>query len=495
MPGTWIHPSSGRRETEIGEKPQKVRIGILDTGFDFKHQAMPQNLLLDLQRNFTGDGSLNDASDPFSRGPLKNPGHGTGTICLLAGQRLQNMARPEQDGDYLGGAPLAEVLPVRISPGVVLLYSSAFAAGLDYLIAPDGKVEERVDVLSMSMGGLASKAWAEVVNRAYEAGIVMVTAGGNNFPMTPESIVYPARFHRVIAACGIMADGKPYIRENVPFGKMAGNYGPDSKMDTALAAFTPNTSWAEINCESMVDMDGQGTSSATPQIAAAAALWLQKYKNAMAGWSPQEKVEATRKALFESAKSDVPDCRKYFGKGILQASNALKFTPVKGLKETSPDSASFPFWKVVTGQGIAAQKPEFLREMLGVEVAQLFHIDPMVGKSVVDPDITQEPTQAFFDAVIGSPYASKALKAALKDHYATTAVPGADLDRPPKPEPPKNQILPTPKPKYRRLRAYATDPSLSGQTGYRGEQRNYSSGDVGTARTRSGRRVPGSHRS
>ena len=55
-------------------------------------------------------------------------------------------------------------------------------------------------------------------------------------------------------ACGVMADGRAYIRDNVPFGKMAGNYGPDSKMDTAIAAYTPNTAWAEINCEAIVDM-------------------------------------------------------------------------------------------------------------------------------------------------------------------------------------------------------------------------------------------------
>ena len=48
-------------------------------------------------------------------------------------------------------------------------------------------------------------------------------------------------------------------------------------MDTALAAYTPNMPWAEINCPTIVDMDGAGTSAATPQVAAAAALWLQKY--------------------------------------------------------------------------------------------------------------------------------------------------------------------------------------------------------------------------
>ena len=48
-------------------------------------------------------------------------------------------------------------------------------------------------------------------------------------------------------------------------------------MATAVSAFTPNMPWAEIACPGVVDMDGAGTSSATPQVAAAAALYLQKH--------------------------------------------------------------------------------------------------------------------------------------------------------------------------------------------------------------------------
>ncbi len=50
---------------------------------------------------------------------------------------------------------------------------------------------------------------------------------------------------------------------------MQGNYGPAEKMATALGAYSPNVPWAQIDCGSIIDMNGAGTSAATPQIAAA----------------------------------------------------------------------------------------------------------------------------------------------------------------------------------------------------------------------------------
>ena len=454
-----------RREIEQTKDRSRVRIGILDTGYDPGHNACPENILTGLERNFVDDGQpANSAVDPYPRALFSNPGHGTGTIGILAGGRLKGMALQEQNGDYLGGAPLAEILPVRIAPAVVLLYTSAFAQGLDYLIAPGGNGADRVDVVSMSMGGVASRAWADVVNRAYDSGIVLVTAAGNNFPATPRSIVYPARFLRVIAACGVMADGTPYIRDRVPLGEMAGNWGPPSKMaHSALAAYTPNTPWAEINCKAIVDMDGQGTSSATPQVAAAAALWLQKHKPAMKGWSGFEVVEAVRHALFRSANAALPDSATYFGRGVLRADAALAVAPLKAAAPTAPDTAEFTFWKVVLGRGLAVDGTDPLHRMLGVEVAQLFQVDPDVAESMDDPDAPDaRPTEKFFDAVIGSPYASKTLKEALKPYHRNTAVPGARLeDRPSPPDRPRHVPAPSVPPAKRRLRVYAIDPSLS----------------------------------
>jgi len=50
-------------------------------------------------------------------------------------------------------------------------------------------------------------------------------------------------------------------------------------MVAAIAAYTPNVPWARFGEPDMIDFDGAGTSAATPQVAGAAALWIQKYRS------------------------------------------------------------------------------------------------------------------------------------------------------------------------------------------------------------------------
>ena len=213
----------------------KIRVVHLDTGYSPGHQALPQYLRADLARNFVEPDNPFSAVDPGTSGLMKNPGHGTGTMSILAGNRFA------QGGfnDFLGGAPNAEIIPVRIGDSVVHFYSSSMAQGLDYALAVGAQV------VSVSMGGVPSKAWAEAVNRAYEAGIAIFAAAGNNmggFPTT--STVYPARFNRVTAVCGAAGDRTPYYK-GLLYPGMQGNFGPSAKMKTALASFTPNIPWAE----------------------------------------------------------------------------------------------------------------------------------------------------------------------------------------------------------------------------------------------------------
>ena len=461
----------------VGPKPARVRIAHFDTGYDPRHVTLPRNIRRDLQRNFVEADRPDDASDPAVRGFIKNPGHGTATLAILAGGKLTDMAVPEQNtNDFLGGAPLAEIVPLRVANSVVLFFTSAIARAFDYILAPRGNPRERCDVVSMSMGGAASRAWTDAVNAAYEAGVCIVAAAGNNFGGLPtRNIVYPALYHRVIAACGVMADGRAYSHLG---GIMEGNHGPRSKMQTAMAAWTPNMPWAELGCARLIDMDGAGTSSATPQIAATAALWLQKHNPSYS--EPWQRVEAVRRALFSSAqKNDAKNFFEFFGNGWLKAKAALAVAPAQesDLRKTRRDTAGLPILRVLLGLGIEGTTSS-RQQMCELEALQLLQKSKTLTEILPDPseDPSQMPpkeVQRFFEALLEEPGCSKTLKELVGRRFTSDLKPQVAVDTSPQAPEPEPVLLPeqssrsrpvtSPPPAFRRLRIYAFDPSLGTQ--------------------------------
>lgn len=473
-----------------------VRIAHLDTGFDPNHKVVPPKLRADLQRNFMDDQGENDAHDPGKTGFLKNPGHGTGTLSILAGGKFQfqDPRYPKGFNDFIGGAPDAEIIPVRVGKSVVQLFTSNIASGINYAAELCGKESTRIHVMSMSMGGVASQAWADAVNKAYEAGIIYVCAAGNNFSaglfgVPTRFIVYPARFRRVIAACGVMANATPYY--GLPFGTMQGNWGPASKMATALSAYSPNIPWAELGCGNIVDMDGQGTSAATPQVAAAAALYLQKHGSEIFDPAkypePWMRVEAVRHALFSSAsKSADGGSSEKLGNGVLQAARALGVPPINAamLQRTPADSASFSFLRVLTGLGMAVDPAS---RMLALEATQLAQQWPRTDipnpfdTALPDPDMPAEAIssgqkRAYLEALREHPLASKQMRRLVES--ALGGVPSGPTPgkrtritsskskktvpkSPAPPPPPTSKAFIAPEPPFRKLRGFALDPSLA----------------------------------
>ncbi len=328
-------------------KQRKVKIAIIDTGVIPEHPCSPEFLNMEAGRSFVeGEDSKN--AMVRNKGS-KNNFHGVATAAILAGKTVDpSKGRYDGKSGPIGAIPFAEVVPIRIADNVVLIGGSikSFVQAIEYAI------EVKCDVISMSMGGAPSRKMAEVINKAYEAGIVVVTAAGNNFNtlgdiLVPEEVVYPSRFERVITACGATYNHKPYdfkAQKNKSFSdgeRMQGNSGPPEVMKYALAAYTPNVPWASVlsNAKNKISSwgisrRGGGTSSATPQIAAAAALYIVKYRSELEKYSGKDrwkKAEAVRQALFRSAiSSKYTKSTKYYGNGILQAKDALaKFYKVK----------------------------------------------------------------------------------------------------------------------------------------------------------------------
>ena len=444
----------------------QVRIAHLDTGYDPEHKSHPGHLRADLARNFVDPDKPNDATDR-SEGPFNNFSHGCGTLSILAGATIPGL-KP------FGCAPNAEIVPVRVANRVVLFSDSSIARGLDYVHGLCASDATRVHVLSMSMGGLPSQAWADAINALYGAGVVVVTAAGNNYANAPTRyVVYPARFGRVIAACGVMANGRPYA--NLPANRMAGNYGPDRKMRTAIAAYTPNVPWARFGEPTVIDFDGNGTSAATPQVAATAALWIEKhraeYDSYQEGWM---RVEAVRKALFGSAAKPDAAYADELGCGMLRAATGLsqKAAPVSQLAAAPLDSADYAFLKLLLGDagpGFAATAGTKM-SMLELEAAQ---VAAKSGLETKAGSLTPDSWREFVEEMLARPDLSKPLRAALEKVGASGGVAGgpppskvSTEKRPPTPaeEEMQRHFLglalnpPVPDPAYRRLRIYAYDP-------------------------------------
>ena len=354
-----------------------IRIAHLDTGYTPQHGSTPRNMQPQFGWNFWDDND--NTVDPGTQIlGLLQPGHGTATLALLAGKTVNLTFGPQNyEGDF-GGAPDAEIVPVRIGPTVYHFASSSLARGLNYALAPRGNSDMKCGVISLSHGGLPSAAWAAAVNALYEAGVIVVAASGDNFyfgiaDIATQFTVYPSAFNRAITALGATFEGKPYTTTTI--GVMQGSWGPDAVMEKAIAAYTPNVAWMNYKVFPCgFEMDGAGTSASTPQIAAACALWLQLYGNEF----PQDwtVVEACRLALFRSATSTASP-KSMLGWGTLNAAAMLGANMAQQiiaesksgkLSKSPEDSVSFPFWRLLFGIPPTGSAEE---EMYETEVAQI----------------------------------------------------------------------------------------------------------------------------
>lgn len=395
-------------EIVFDRKPDKtdrlVKIAHIDTGVIPRHPARPL---------FQEPGAVTFMDDVMYEGAFdydipipENQGHGNATLAILAGGKVSLQETQGKYQGYFGAIPFARVLSLKISENVLLLSGRNFAAAVNYAI------EQKCEVITISMGGLPSRIMAEAVNRAYEAGIVIVAAAGNCFAkgtgkwITPVNTVYPARFDRVIAAVGATFNDTPYLYEinqrstrSLDEKYMQMSYGPAEVLKTTLAGYTPNVPW--FNRKDGEDgpapvyfgLAGAGTSCATPQVAAAAALYIQKYSkelNQLAGKDKWKKVEIVREALFQSAKKD-KRYASYFGNGIIRATDALgeTFRPSEMLREVQNKYGSNGAQKAVENRGLfsrlfglfrsrnlaATSDYKGLQEMLNMEMVQLLHRD------------------------------------------------------------------------------------------------------------------------
>jgi subtilisin family serine protease len=375
---------------------RNVRVGHIDTGILANHPAHPVNFKYEMSVTAEKDEVDENAFDEDVKlNPSEQQGHGNATLAILAGRKISSKESDVHFNDYFGGAPLAEVISIKISETVVLLSGKRFAKAIDYAI------EQKVDVITMSLSGWPSKVMADAVNRAYEAGIVICCAGSNSWvkggkKLIPDSILYPARYDRTIGVVGSTYNQIPYVYElHHPVIRSEGgmymqmSYGPDSAMKTVVAGYSPNIIWFGHSIDDPENpvyvKNGGGTSSATPQVAAACALYIQHHRDELERLAGNEKwkiVEMVKEAIFSSAAKD-DQYKTYYGNGVLRARKALDKKPSELINtiSKSPEAKNEGgFFKKLVGlfkRSIGYDSnDELLKEMMAAEIVQLIHREP-----------------------------------------------------------------------------------------------------------------------
>ncbi|QXT34876.1 S8 family serine peptidase [Sphingomonas sanguinis] len=287
----WALRRSGIVDAWTRAEGAGVLVAQPDSGIA-KHAELGAAMFrLDLAANFVEGGC--DPTDPLNPGTA-NPGHGSGTASVLASRRA---------GMLSGAAPAASVIPIRCLQDVKVFDAAPVTRAI--LRA----VEVGAHVISMSLGGIPSRAMHAAIRHAVDRDVLVVAAAGN----CVRTVIWPARYPEVVAVAG----------SNDADGEWKGSSRGSAVDVTAPAELV----WRAARSRAEDPLDaigpGQGTSFATALTAGAAALWLSAHgRDAVLAEARSRGVRAQhlfRAALRASSRTPDGWDVENFGPGILDA--------------------------------------------------------------------------------------------------------------------------------------------------------------------------------
>ncbi|WP_171418251.1 S8 family peptidase [Paenibacillus alvei] len=255
---------------EKGFTGQSIKIGIIDSGIDYKHD----DLLV------FGGISFVDGNPDY----LDDHGHGTSVAGIIGARN--------NDIGILGIAPESELYAIKV------LDSNANGNISDVVSGIEWSIQNKMNIVNLSLETTTdSKILKKAVKEAYKKGLLLVSAAGNYGFNEGDTIAYPAAYKEVIAVGAINS------RNERTFYSASGK-------DLELMAPGASIFTTSLNNQFAMNL---GTSMASSHVAGVAALIWQA--------NPQLENKDIRKILDRTA-TEMGEKRLY-GHGLVDAWKAL----------------------------------------------------------------------------------------------------------------------------------------------------------------------------
>lgn len=293
------------------EPGQGILVGHPDTGYTL-HVDLDNRVDTAAGRTFLRDDAGNELPGnglaDLHKSGLENPGHGTGTASIIVSGPNDMADRPFET---FGVAPGAKILPLCVARGVIHFDFTNLTHAILYAI------EKGARVISMSLGGPAySQPLRDAIQKAHDAGVIVVSAAGNYLPLT----VFPAAFPEVLGVAATNEPKKPWRYSGM--GRLVDICAPGEGVFRATAGPVGNNGKSPFKVEA-----SEGTSFATACVAGLAALWLSYWRAELAGFDTRLIPFAFACALTRTANRDAGFFEDgYFGSGIADALRLLQMT-------------------------------------------------------------------------------------------------------------------------------------------------------------------------
>ncbi len=312
---------------ELGYTGTDMVIAVLDTGVDDQHES--------LNGKFVAGVDVSNQGFDVNGNPDDGNGHGTHCAGIAMGNGGNTDDNGDGEPDYMGTAPDAQLVDVKIGTDVGGNVGGSIVRGIEWCV--ENMDQYNIKVLSISFGSTSNSdgqdASSRAANDGVDAGLVIVCAAGNDGPNN-NGFGSPAAADKAITV-GAITDQDTISRADDEIDSYS-NRGPraDDGDEDEIDELKPevcapgttimSTQFSSIGQAGVGYTEKTGTSMSCPHVAGIAALMLEA--------NPQLTPDEVKHLLKQSSEQrgepfDTEKSSRYsreYGWGIVDAYEAVR---------------------------------------------------------------------------------------------------------------------------------------------------------------------------